>query len=549
MPEYKDNFVWGGATPELLGNFGHVVAYQSAHGKLDCSEGSLDRIEEKLRAAYERGAREFALKFDDTIVALEKATAERFGSYGEAVCHLFRELDRRVKALDPTCRLFYLPPAYYTSAAYPEIAREIRAAGGLPEDVGLCWTGPEVFSAEIPLEDCRRYMEAFGCTRTKGLIYDNYLREREYSPLRGRGSELTRVLSGVFSERSTRLTRMTRCDYNWNPGAYEPARALKLACRETVGRDPRAYRALYDLVTYLDRNRHLPSRLSRTEKLARTRRVNAELGRLVGPLERVLDARRPIVVDLRQTVDVRLRKQSRLEESGFREARAARREGEVRVDGILDESAWSRATTLEDFVVWDQAAWNRLRAAMGRPVPLAGGTSVKILWDDERLYFGAVARSDAAVEASVCCALSRRSRRKHNRGKVWWTRLENAGRDVYGVWHSPSLELFVAPGSDRMNYFHLVANVAGHTYDKFSGQPPEMWDPDWTVAGRMDEAGRGFTIEVAIPFAAFRKPAPAKGDVWGLNVCRAWPGHQMWSFVWGPGGFHTPEDFGTLVFD
>ena len=40
-----------------------------------------------------------------------------------------------------------------------------------------------------------------------------------------------------------------------------------------------------------------------------------------------------------------------------------------------------------------------------------------------------------------------------------------------------------------------------------------------------------------------------KGDVWGMNLCRTAPARQMWTFVWGPGGFHTPEDFGLLIFE
>ncbi len=160
-----------------------------------------------------------------------------------------------------------------------------------------------------------------------------------------------------------------------------------------------------------------------------------------------------------------------------------------------------------------------------------------------------MARSDRTIEESQCCALAVRARKKHAHGKVWWNHVDRQERDVYGVWHSPSLELFVAPGMDRMNYFHMVANVEGLTYDKFSGQPPDMWNPEWRVAGVLDEDGRGFSMEIAIPFASFRQKPAKKGDVWGLNVCRTWPEHQMWTFVWGPGGFHTPEDFGTLVFD
>jgi hypothetical protein len=487
------------------------------------------------------------VKFDDVAVGLHPATRERFGSYGEAIVHFLRELDRRVKSFDPSCRLVYLPQCYTSRSAYRGFARAIRAAGGLPEDAALCWTGPEVISPVIPAEDVREYLEAFGAKT--GLLYDNHLREGDFAPLRGRKADLVPLLVGVFSERSSRLTRMTRCDWNWNPEAYDPDRALKLACRETAERDPAAYRALLDLVRALDTGPAADGRLPRAERIARLRVRNAAIRRRLPPLEKAMGSGRSAVARIRKTVEKRLRKQALLEASGYREAVAVRATSAVVVDGVANEAAWHDARPLDEFVTWTADAWNKLGPRMGRPVPLARRTEVRILRDEKALYVTARCRSDLPIAEGRCCDHAPRYAKRHGDDPTWWTRIDPRTRDVNGVWHTPALELFLAPGEDAARYVHLVGNVAGLTYDQRGGEPFGAFDPAWTVAGRVEEDGRSFTIEVAIPFESLGVPAPKPGEVWGFNLARTWPDHQVWSFAWGPMGFHTPEEFGTLRFE
>jgi hypothetical protein len=243
-----------------------------------------------------------------------------------------------------------------------------------------------------------------------------------------------------------------------------------------------------------------------------------------------------------------LKKEAKLVAAGFREAEAVRTDVAPTLDGKLGDACWQKAPAATDFVAWDQAEWQKLRAEMGAPVPQERQTIVRIAYDDENLYLGAECKSDKRFDETVCCGLSTRAASKYNNVKIWWNGVDRTERDVYGVWHSPCLELFIAPGAQRMNYYHMVANVAGLTFDKYSGQPTGMWNPDWKVVGRVDKDGTGFNIEISIPLASFGVEGVEKGDVWAVNFSRVWPGHQMWTFAWSEKGFHTPEDFGTLAF-
>lgn len=550
QPQYKDNFIWGGGSPAFYENFGHNVPYMAPGGKLDCSEAALAKYDVEIKKHFKTGARAFAFKFDDVIVGMTDETAKRFdNNYGAAICFFVKEMDRRAKQLDPSCKLYYLPQCYYSNSFYPEFAKAIRDAGGLPEDTGLCWTGTGVFSRTIPLEDTIAYMEAFGCTKTKGMIYDNFMRKGDNFPIRGRGPELLPHLDGIFSENSTYFNRITRCDFNWNPEAYNSERSLKLACRETVRRNPKAYRALYALVNYYDKNHELDLHSSRDGKIAATQKVNVELKKLLAEAMAVEELQRNgIVSGLSRAIGVRLKKEAKMRAAGYRQVGVVRIEAAPKIDGKLHEAVWQRAAVISDFVNWDQARWQKLGENMGAPVRADQRTTIRLAYDENNLYIGALCKSDKPVNETNCCSLSHRAIKNYGGVKLWWPNVDPATRDVYGVWHSPALELFVAPHQDRMNYYHMIGGVTGLTYDKYSGQPEPMWDPDWKVAGATSKDGTEFSIEIAIPFASFGLEGVKPGDTWGMNFCRVWPGHQMWSFVWSPRGFHTPEDFGTLTF-
>lgn len=542
MPQYKDNFSWGGrpgrGAKSVVENFGTYIPYFAPGGALDCSDENLAKLERQFANHYKGGAREFAIKFDDVGSGLTPATRERFDTYGKALSYFMHELDKKAKKLDPACKLYYLPQCYYSNSGYRSFSKGIREAGGLPDDTGLCWTGTDVFSPTLPIPDITEYMQAFGCTKTKGLIYDNWARHGDFfpTPIEGRSPALTMRLDGVFSENSTRLNRITRTDYNWNPEVYDPERALKLACREMAGREPKAYKALYGFVSYYEANRVVPPDLPRDGKIQKLKEVNANLKRLLAALSEVLPAKDTMLKSVSKAVDVRLRKEAKLIAAGFREARVAKTDTPPKLDGKLDDACWQEAEPFTDFVNWDQEKWTNLRPQMAAPIPAERQTIARVAYDDKNLYMGIVFKSDEPFRTT-----------KPNGSPYWWAKRKQDKPDVGGIWHGPSIEIFLAPGNNRLNYYQLVASILEQRFDQNCGQPADCWDSGWLTKVTREE--KQWTLEVVIPLSGFGVKQLKKGDVWGMNLCRTAPGRQMWTFVWGPGGFHTPEDFGLLIFE
>ncbi|MHC4858817.1 MAG: beta-N-acetylglucosaminidase domain-containing protein [Planctomycetota bacterium] len=212
------------------------VAVLSPGGVLDATETGVAKAARFFAEEHAKGTRLFAIEFDDVGFGLTDETGERFGSYPAAIVHYLRECREALRRIDRGAVLYWLPQTYWTRDPRLEtFARDIGLAGGLPEDLGLVLTGPEVISEEIPAEEIARARRAFGLTRRKALIYDNKGREGDHGPLRGRGADLLAEADAVFGERGEVLNRITRLDYAWNPRAYDPERSHLLACREVVG--------------------------------------------------------------------------------------------------------------------------------------------------------------------------------------------------------------------------------------------------------------------------------------------------------------------------
>lgn len=214
----------------------HFVAVLSPGGVLDATEEGVARATRFFAEGRATGTRLFAIEFDDVGFGLTDETRERFGSYPAAIVHYLRECREALREIHPDAVLYWLPQTYWTrDPRLTTFARDIGIAGGLPEDLGLVLTGPEVISEEIPAEEIARARRAFGLTQRKALIYDNKGREGDHGPLRGRGPDLLEEADAVFGERGEVLNRITRLDYAWNPRAYDPERSHLLACREVVG--------------------------------------------------------------------------------------------------------------------------------------------------------------------------------------------------------------------------------------------------------------------------------------------------------------------------
>jgi len=174
--------------------------------------------------------------------------------------------------------------------------------------------------------------------------------------------------------------------------------------------------------------------------------------------------------------------------AGF-EARPA--SGDIRVDGRLDEAAWTTAESIP--LPWETSPGDN------RPAPV--DTECHILFDAERLYFGCRAL-DPAPEAIRAFITDRDDVDGHDR-----------------------IVLSLDPFDDARRAFEFTVTALGvqgdATYDEQTGTADDSWDAIWRSSGRITE--RGYEIELAIPFRSLRFPDIDAVHTWGFHARRWWP--------------------------
>jgi hypothetical protein len=176
-------------------------------------------------------------------------------------------------------------------------------------------------------------------------------------------------------------------------------------------------------------------------------------------------------------------------------AEIPRLESTVQIDGKLEEAVWLQATRLTGF-------W-QYQPVDGRPAEEE--TEVLVWYAPDAIYFGIIAndRNPAAIRATVADR-------------------DNIDNDDYVVL---DLDTF----NDRRRAFFFGVNPlgiqadgvrsegAGQVSSLIPGSVDENPDFTWDSKGRI--TGRGYEIEIRIPFRSLRYPG---GDpqTWGFNVTR-----------------------------
>jgi len=167
----------------------------------------------------------------------------------------------------------------------------------------------------------------------------------------------------------------------------------------------------------------------------------------------------------------------------------------VRVDGVLDEAAWQRATRLTGF--WQYQPVDSRRAEEA--------TEVLVWYAPDAIWFGIVAHDKvaSAIRATV------------------------ADRDNIG--NDDNIVLDIDTFHDRRRAFQFGVNPLGVQSDgvrsEGTGQVSSLipgstdLNPDFTWESKGRITDQGYTVEIRIPFKSLRYPS-GEPQTWGFNVTR-----------------------------
>ncbi|MBN1445549.1 MAG: hypothetical protein JW957_05535 [Candidatus Omnitrophica bacterium] len=121
------------------------------------------------------------------------------------------------------------------------------------------------------------------------------------------------------------------------------------------------------------------------------------------------------------------------------------------------------------------------------------------------------------------------------------------------VWQDDCIEIFIDPGLTGESYFQFIFNSIGMRQEGRKTAAEErfsvQWNGDWEVATAI--FSDRWTGTATIPFSTLGA-YPQKGGIWGMNICRErYSGNTMELSSWSKAtsGFHTPREFGILVFE
>lgn len=177
----------------------------------------------------------------------------------------------------------------------------------------------------------------------------------------------------------------------------------------------------------------------------------------------------------------------------------------IAIDGKLDEPAWKKAAWTEKFM--------DIEADL-KPKPRFR-TQVKMLWDDNYLYFGA-----ELEEPDV------------------WATLTTRDSIIY---LDNDFEVFIDPDGDSHEYYELEMNVFGTEWDLLLVRPYRDGGPavhSWDIQGlktkvfvdgtinKPGDKDKGWSVEIAMPWDVLKecipgkKRLPAAGDQWRVNFSR-----------------------------
>jgi hypothetical protein len=202
----------------------------------------------------------------------------------------------------------------------------------------------------------------------------------------------------------------------------------------------------------------------------------------------------------------------------------------IRVDGQLDDPAWSLANAASGFRQHEPKEGD----------PATEETEVRVLYDDTTLYVGvrALDREPHRVIARIL-----------QRDRILMSGLDNVAR-----WTGDDgIAVLLDPFHDHRSAFLFAMNPNGAEYEALiTDESPSLnadWRAVWRVATR--RTPDGWSAELAIPFRSLRYPPGDGAQAWGFNVerfVRRKSEQSLWAgWTRAEGGLHRVSRAGHLA--
>ena len=160
----------------------------------------------------------------------------------------------------------------------------------------------------------------------------------------------------------------------------------------------------------------------------------------------------------------------------------------IEIDGKLDENTWQTAAIASDFIMLDPDN--------GKAIPENKRTEVKVLYDNDAIYIGAIMYDENPAK------ILREITQRDNFGTS----------DLFGV--------FVNGFNDGQQDFQFFVNAADGQADCITTDTngeDYSWDAVWKSKAVITD--KGWIVEIRIPYAALRFSGENK-QTWGLNFFR-----------------------------
>src|SRR4030042_363684 len=166
----------------------------------------------------------------------------------------------------------------------------------------------------------------------------------------------------------------------------------------------------------------------------------------------------------------------------------------IKVDGLLDEVAWQKATVIKLPYEWTP----------GDNAPAPVETECLVTFDRDAFYIAFRCFDPKPVEI----------------------RAHLMDRDASDTLiQDDHINVLIDAFNDERRGFQFRVNPLGvqadANFSELEGYEDFSWDAIWSSAGKITDWG--YAIEMAIPFNQLRFPRTAEKQTWGFSADRSWP--------------------------